>query len=72
MPCPFGVNIPGNFKIWNESSIYEDFEGGKKKYLNLEEEKRAVSCKECGACEPQCPQFISIINDLKKVSELFG
>lgn len=68
MPCPFGVNIPGNFKIWNTGSIYEDLEGAKENYRNMEASKRADMCQECGACEPQCPQFITIIEDLKKVA----
>lgn len=71
MPCPFGVNIPGNFKIWNHGAIYEDQAGAKKKYLELEEGSRASDCQQCGACEPQCPQFITIIDDLKNVAAQF-
>lgn len=69
MPCPYGVNIPGNFGIWNYGSIYEDMEGAKGKYSRMDEGKRATACQECGACESQCPQFIPIINDLKRVVE---
>lgn len=67
MPCPFGVNIPGNFKIWNNGAIYEDLPGAKLNYQSMDESRRASMCQECGACEPQCPQFITIIEDLKKV-----
>lgn len=67
MPCPFGVNIPGNFKIWNKAHVYEDIETAKKDYEKLED-GRAEMCKACGACEPQCPQKITIIEDLKKVA----
>ncbi len=71
MPCPFGVNIPGNFGIWNQGSIYEDLEGAKGKYHRLDEGKRATACEECGACESQCPQSIPIIEDLKRVAAQF-
>lgn len=72
MPCPFGVNIPGNFKIWNQGSIYENLTGAKEKYLQMDEGKRASACQECGACEPLCPQAITIIEDLKKVHIALG
>jgi len=65
------VNIPGNFKIWNNSAIYEDEKGGREDYFKLEEKNRATACQACGACEPQCPQNISIIEDLKKVASQF-
>lgn len=71
MPCPFGLNIPQNFRIWNTAAIYEDFEDAKKKYLAMEETERASNCQECGACEPQCPQAITIIEDMKKVAAQF-
>jgi len=72
MPCPFGVNIPGNFRIWNQGSIYEDLAGAREKYQSMDEAKRAIACQECGACEPQCPQFITIIDDLKRVALELG
>jgi predicted aldo/keto reductase-like oxidoreductase len=72
MPCPAGVNIPVNFKLYNESFMYEDLEGRKKTYQEkLKEEQRADACIACGACEPQCPQKIEIIEALKKVSAYF-
>lgn len=71
MPCPFGVRIPTNFKIWNTAYIYEDMEKGKKDYMKLKEEERASHCQKCGACEPKCPQMIHIIEDLKKVTKEF-
>lgn len=67
MPCPFGVNIPANFKIWNKAHVYEDIEQAKKDYEQLKEGK-GINCQQCGACEVQCPQKIQIIEDLKKVA----
>lgn len=66
MPCPFGVDIPANFKYWNDDSLYEDG-SGKKRYASLGSEQ-AANCKECGKCEKECPQHIAIREDLKKVA----
>lgn len=72
MPCPYGVNIPGNFRLWNQGSIYEDLDTAKKRYEAMAPGKRASACVACGACEPQCPQFIGIIKDLLQVHEALG
>lgn len=72
MPCPFGIKIPKNFKIWNTASIYEDHEKGRLEYMEMEEGERAAACRHCGACEPKCPQMIEIIRDLEKVAETFS
>ncbi|MFA5562468.1 MAG: aldo/keto reductase [Eubacteriales bacterium] len=71
MPCPAGVNIPRAFQIWNESAMHGNAEVYRKNYLAGKPASYASSCRECGACEPQCPQQISIIEDLKKVKALF-
>ena len=71
MPCPFGVKIPNNFKLWNTGYIYEDLPTAKQQYFELEAGERASACQECGSCEPKCPQGIEIIEDLKKVAALF-
>lgn len=69
MPCPSGVNIPGNFKLFNASYMYEDVDERKTAYNKFKEEEKAEACIECGACEPLCPQKLNIISDLKKVNE---
>lgn len=71
MPCPFGLKIPQNFKLWNNAGVYEDVEANRLKYLELESEERAANCQECGQCETKCPQSIPIIEDMKKVAALF-
>lgn len=68
MPCPSGVNIPGNFKLFNLSYMYEDLDVRKKTYgEKFKPEERADGCTACGACEPLCPQNIKIIEALKDV-----
>ena len=71
MPCPFGVNIPRNFSIWNNASMYGQMEKGKQRYEGLNE-AQASFCKECGKCETVCPQHIKIREDLKKVVQDLG
>ena len=67
MPCPFGVNIPECFKIWNRYHMYRRFSVIEFAWGELHEKKRPASCQECGKCEAACPQKISIREDLKKV-----
>lgn len=67
MPCPFGVDIPSNFKYWNNCFVYEDEDLFKGKYNKMVEAAKASSCKDCGACEKMCPQQLPIREDLKRV-----
>lgn len=72
MPCPFGVNIPRNFRIWNDLGVFGDVNKAKKRYFtHCPPEQRSDMCTWCGACEPLCPQSISIREDLKKMTEEF-
>lgn len=69
MPCPHGVNIPRNFKIWNDYSIYQNEAQAKRRYWkDMAASERSDMCQECGACEAVCPQSIQIIRDLKRVT----
>lgn len=69
MPCPFGVNIPGNFAAWNEYAMYENQARARGRYwTEMKAEERAVMCRECGQCESACPQGIGIRGDLKAVA----
>lgn len=74
MPCPFGVDIPGNFRCYNVS--YTD--GYLKALIEFmlstafrNKQSIASLCTECGACEKHCPQNIPIRADLKKVKRRF-
>ena len=70
MPCPFGVNIPQNFHIWNELAMYGNKGKAKQAYFkDLTEKERADQCHECGKCEEVCPQGLSIRENLKEVSK---
>lgn len=68
MPCPCGVNIPQNFRIWNDLSMYRNIDRIKQMYFKeLEEGAMANQCQECGQCEEVCPQSLSIRENLKQV-----
>ncbi len=70
MPCPFGVNIPRNFRIWNDYGVFGDIKKAKARYFtHCPPEQRSDMCQWCGACEPLCPQSIPIREDLKRMTE---
>jgi len=73
MPCPNGVNIPGNFDYFNYAHLFDDVPGGKFKYsVFLTEDQRSGSCIECHECEEKCPQKIAISDWLPKVTALLA
>ncbi|AEE95664.1 aldo/keto reductase [Mahella australiensis] len=71
MPCPSGVNIPGNFELYNNAHIYNDFERFQKAYMHMNEADRASACEACGTCEGVCPQGIEITDRMAEVKEYF-
>ena len=85
MPCPYGVDIPGNFAYYNEAvnnhvlplpdKQMADFAARKEQYTEgyrkaLPEQKTwAHSCQDCEECLPKCPQQIRIPNQLARIVE---
>ena len=70
MPCPFGVDIPKNFRIWNDLSMYGNKEKAKQAFFQeLDISARADQCKKCGKCETVCPQSIAIRENLKAAAK---
>jgi predicted aldo/keto reductase-like oxidoreductase len=61
MPCPNGVNIPGNFEQYNGGFIHDDLENARSLYTRyIRPTERASACVQCGECEEKCPQKIPI------------
>ena len=69
MPCPRGVDIPGNFYYYNlmymEKKSSARFEFAQNMGLR-KEPGFASQCIGCGQCEKHCPQHISIRQKLKE------
>ena len=73
MPCPAGVDIPGNFAIWNEGSMYDIEEKARKAFREKQEAGAgAEACIKCGKCESVCPQGIHIRKDLETLAGELG
>jgi uncharacterized protein len=73
LPCPSGVNIPGNFGIYNEAFLHDDVDGARFRYgIFLTPEVRANCCTQCQTCEAKCPQGIAISEWMPKVHALLG
>jgi uncharacterized protein len=68
MPCPFGVDIPRNFKLWNSWGMYENRNGTAFEWNSMSADKKTADmCRKCGACESKCPQKLHIRDDLEKL-----
>jgi hypothetical protein len=73
MPCPNGVDIPGNFDFFNYAHLFDDVAGARFKYqVFLDEKQRSGSCIACGTCLEQCPQKIAISDWMPKVTALLA
>ena len=71
LPCPNGVDIPGNLELFNYSHVYNDAMTAKFRYkVLLTDSQRAGACTSCGSCEPLCPQKLEIPQWMAKVSVL--
>jgi len=70
MPCPAGVNIPKNFRVWNTYHMYQSYDAVRWNWeTEMKDCEKAKNCVECGMCEAACPQALNIREDLKKVQE---
>ncbi len=70
MPCPVGVNIPENFKIWNTYHMYRQYDKVQNAWeVNLGDAAQAKNCVKCGKCETMCPQKLSIRDNLMQVQK---
>ena len=85
MPCPYGVNIPGNFAYYNEAvnqhilplpdKTASDYMSRKEQFA--EGLRKALpdvagwanQCTDCEACLPKCPQQIRIPNQMARIVE---
>ena len=68
MPCPVGVNIPGNFTAYNNFKISGNQSRFERSYNRMNKKQQASACVSCGLCKKKCPQKIDIPAMLKKVA----
>lgn len=68
--CPANVDIPLNFKAYNEYNKTREKADFDNEYALIPDGRRATLCIECGVCKSHCPQQIDIPRSLKKVREL--
>lgn len=82
MPCPYGVDIPGNFSFYNDAvsshllplpeTSAPDYAERQERFINdyrqaIPAEGRANQCVDCEACLPKCPQQIRIPNQMGRI-----
>jgi predicted aldo/keto reductase-like oxidoreductase len=82
MPCPQGVDIPGNFGSYNEGIMFDKPEASRGHYGWLkfayeeqgifDHDVRAAQCIQCGECEDKCPQGIPISQWMPVVHQALG
>ncbi|MFI5380812.1 MAG: aldo/keto reductase [Tepidisphaerales bacterium] len=73
MPCPHGVDIPVNFELYNNATVFQGNSVGlcRNLYLSLPEGQRAAACIDCAICEERCPQHIVVSEMMPKVAAAF-
>jgi predicted aldo/keto reductase-like oxidoreductase len=74
MPCPNGVDIPRNFRLYNDGMIYDKLDRSRQTYawLSGDQHAGADACIQCCECEDQCPQNIPISEWMPVVHEVLG
>jgi len=70
MDCPMGVDIPLNFKQYNNYRISKREKGFIKWFI--ESDKNASLCVGCNKCVSKCPQHIDIPNRFKDILEFIN
>ncbi|KAF1075932.1 hypothetical protein MKMG_01621 [Methanogenium sp. MK-MG] len=77
MPCPYGVNIPECFNLWNNHSLRVQGRGAKTEYaVRLggvlgDAPGNAGLCQACGRCMAHCPQQIPIAGALRDIQQIY-
>lgn len=82
MPCPQGVDIPGNFATYNDGIMYNKPDASRGQYSwwkyahevqgIYDHDVRAAVCIQCGECQQKCPQRIPISEWMPVIHQVLG
>lgn len=72
MDCPFGVDIPKMFSLYNQYAIDKDIDEYKRIYNETNESERAGKCEACGQCVKLCPQNIKIPDKMEMICNIIN
>ncbi|MCL1908684.1 MAG: aldo/keto reductase [Holophagaceae bacterium] len=81
MPCPYGLDIPGTFDLYNrivsddkllKSSSDDNYRKLRREFLirydrAVPKPRQADFCNGCDKCKPPCPQRLDIPKELRRV-----
>lgn len=85
MPCPYGVEIPDVFQVFNECSgnlgipdpenPADNYAKQKQAFLTkynnmVERSAQADHCIGCGKCKPLCPQRLDIPKHMRRIDDM--
>lgn len=85
MPCPYGVDIPGNFAFYNQGVTdgtlppldrsAEDYKEKTAAFIDaykkaIPADAWATKCLDCGECLSKCPQHIRIPNQMERLMDM--
>ncbi len=68
MPCPFGLNIPEIFKVYNGYGVHGSRNRMREAYGAFE--NGPEQCHSCHKCEQICPQHIKVSQVMKDIAGL--
>ncbi len=85
MDCPFGVDIPEVFRVYNKCAstlslplsfhshrfIDKDANRFVAEYEKIPAQKRADRCRSCNRCTRHCPQHIDIPQKMQEIAEIY-
>ena len=70
MPCPFGIDIPKIFTLYNQSLTQPGFNFLKEYDRQIPYLRQANHCTGCGRCKPHCPQSIDIPKEIQMIDDV--
>ena len=76
MPCPSGVDIPGNLTQLSRARLFGLTEYAKLSFERMRKhrdgDRSALACRKCGKCLPKCPNDVAIIDLLAETADLLS